>query len=341
MDDLRDIPTNLFTGLLGVGKTTAILDLIQRKSASEKWAVLVNEFGDVPIDQAVFEDAGDDTISIKEVAGGCLCCTAGVPLQVALTLLLRQTRPDRLLIEMSGMGHPGFVLRSLWEGRFENVVDLKATLCLVDPRDFEDAEIRESQTFQDQIHLADVFVTTKTDLCDSDLVTECVNWARSLFPPKRLVVQTERGRLDAAWLDLESHADQAPLFHPAHDEARGHHHEPEADLEIAIGRPHRAENDGFDHRACGWIFDQAESFDEELLLECLSEDDDIVRIKGVFRTGGEWILLNRAGEEIETRPTAYCRDSRVEVITRERHPDWARLEQRLLECRRPQPVASG
>lgn len=340
MSDLRDIPTNLFTGLLGVGKTTSILDLIKRKPGSDRWAILVNEFGDVPIDQAAFEEGADDTISIKEVAGGCLCCTAGVPLQVALTLLLRQARPDRLLIEMSGMGHPGYVLRSIRDGRFEGVLDLKATFCLVDPRDFEEPEIRDTQTFQDQSHLADVIVITKTDLCEPDVAAECVDWAKRLFPPKGMVVQAERGRLDLAWLDIESRADQVPLFHDAHDEARDHHdHSPIEAVTIGIGRPHRAENHGFDHKACGWIFDSEETFDEDLLLECLAEDDDIVRVKGVFRIGGDWILLNRSADEIETRRTAYCRDSRVEVITRDDQPDWLRLEQRLLDCRQQHLVS--
>ena len=49
MSDLRDIPTNLFTGLLGVGKTTSILDLIARKPGSDRWAILVNEFGELGI----------------------------------------------------------------------------------------------------------------------------------------------------------------------------------------------------------------------------------------------------------------------------------------------------
>jgi G3E family GTPase len=333
MSHLQNIPTNLFTGLLGVGKTTSILDLIAHKPGADRWAVLVNEFGDVPIDQAAFGGT-DDTIAIKEVAGGCLCCTAGVPLQVALTLLLRQAKPDRLLVEMSGMGHPGYVLRSIRDGRFEGVLDLKATFCLVDPRDFEEPEIRDTQTFQDQSHLADVLVVTKTDLCEPGLATECVKWAEHLFPPKRMVVQAERGHLDPAWLDIESRADQVPLFHPGHDEARDHHvHETDRPVAIAIGRPHRAENHGFDHRACGWIFDLEETFDEDLLLECLADDDDVIRIKGVFRIGGDWILLNRAGTEIETRRTAYCRDSRVEVITRSAQPNWDRLEQRLLACR--------
>lgn len=70
------IPTNLIMGFLGVGKTTALLELLKRKDANESWAVLVNEFGAVGIDGTIFSASG---AIVNEVPGGCLCCAAGVP----------------------------------------------------------------------------------------------------------------------------------------------------------------------------------------------------------------------------------------------------------------------
>ncbi len=64
----------------------------------------------------------------------------------------------------------------------------------------------------------------------------------------------------------------------------------------------------------------------------LAEDDNLDRIKGAFRIGGDTILLNRAGNEIETRRTAYSRDSRVEIISRNAETDWDHLERALLSC---------
>ena len=89
------VPTNILTGFLGVGKTTTILNLLKNKPEKENWAVLVNEFGEIGIDGALMTDQG---ALIKEVPGGCMCCTAGVPMSVGITALLRQ-KPDRLLIE--------------------------------------------------------------------------------------------------------------------------------------------------------------------------------------------------------------------------------------------------
>ena len=63
--------TNLITGFLGSGKTTSILHLLANKDPAEKWAVLVNEFGEVGIDGALLSSSG---AMIKEIPGGCMCC---------------------------------------------------------------------------------------------------------------------------------------------------------------------------------------------------------------------------------------------------------------------------
>ena len=87
------------------GKTSLIRSLLAQKPAGERWAVLVNEFGEIGLDAALL--ATDvDGVAIGEVAGGCLCCVNGVPFQVGLGRLLRRARPDRLFIEPSGLGHP-------------------------------------------------------------------------------------------------------------------------------------------------------------------------------------------------------------------------------------------
>ncbi|WP_353934880.1 CobW family GTP-binding protein, partial [Acinetobacter indicus] len=83
--------TNLITGFLGSGKTTSILHLLANKDPAEKWAVLVNEFGEVGIDGALLSDSG---AMIKEIPGGCMCCVNGLPMQVGLNTLLRQGKPD-------------------------------------------------------------------------------------------------------------------------------------------------------------------------------------------------------------------------------------------------------
>jgi G3E family GTPase len=340
MQRIENVPTNTITGLLGVGKTSAILNLLKRKPGSERWAVLVNEFGDIPIDQAAFEDTEIEGVHVREVAGGCLCCIAGVALQVALTILLRESRPDRLLIEMSGMGHPGGVLFSLREGSLSSALDLRATLCLVDPRDVDEPEIRNAQIFQDQVHLADVLVANKTDLAGPEEMAGFGEWASSLYPPKHTVAQTKNGQIDPRWLDLDTDPVKVPLFPDLHvpDDHKHDHRASHKTPQIAPGKPYRSENDGYDHYACGWIFSPEDIFNEEALLMVLAENDDIQRIKGAFRVGGDAILFNRSGQEIETRVSAYARDSRLEIISRTPDTNWLALERDLLTCLKPGSV---
>lgn len=98
---LREISTHLIGGPLGAGKTSLIRSLLAQKPAGERWAVLVNEFGEIGLDAALL--ATDvDGVAIGEVAGGCLCCVNGVPFQVGLGRLLRRARPDRLFIDPPG-----------------------------------------------------------------------------------------------------------------------------------------------------------------------------------------------------------------------------------------------
>lgn len=111
----KAVPTNIITGFLGVGKTTAILHLLASKPANERWAVLVNEFGEIGIDGGLMAGGqGAQTgVFIREVPGGCMCCVSGLPMQMALNRLLMDAKPDRLLIEPTGLGHPQEVIESL------------------------------------------------------------------------------------------------------------------------------------------------------------------------------------------------------------------------------------
>ena len=103
---LRAVPTNIITGFLGVGKTTAIAHLLTQKPEGERWAVLVNEFGEIGIDGSLFSGKSSEEIGvyISEVPGGCMCCASGLPMQIALNILLKRAQPDRC-VSRSRRGH--------------------------------------------------------------------------------------------------------------------------------------------------------------------------------------------------------------------------------------------
>ena len=128
---LQNIPTHVIAGPLGAGKTSLIKHLLAQRPAGERWAVLINEFGQIGLDAALLtQDA--DGIALGEVAGGCLCCVNGAPFQIGLGRLLRKARPDRLFIEPSGLGHPAQLLSQLSEPPWQGVLAVQPCVLVLD-----------------------------------------------------------------------------------------------------------------------------------------------------------------------------------------------------------------
>lgn len=173
----KPITTNIITGFLGVGKTSLIKSLLQNKPAGEVWAVLVNEFGEIGLDSELI-GRDQDQVQIKQVAGGCMCCAAGLPMQVAINQLIAKAKPDRLLIEPTGLGHPQEVLRVLTQPHYQQVLAMKACITLVDARKLSDNRYTQHEIFNQQLQAADAVLASKADCYESDLLaqlTEYVN----------------------------------------------------------------------------------------------------------------------------------------------------------------------
>lgn len=308
------IPTNLIMGFLGAGKTTAILELLKRKNDNEKWAVLVNEFGAVGIDGAIFSASG---AIVKEVPGGCLCCAVGVPLQVAVNRLLREAEPDRLLIEPSGLGHPKRVVETLSKGSFGEVLDLRASICLVDSRKLNDPRYANHENFIDQIALADVLVANKLDLADPSDVRQFDALAGRCDPAKQVVATTVNGVLDPAWLDLARNPHRKALFPRAHD-----HRASEA-------KQLRMQNSDDGYQSRGWIFPSGTLFDHQRLSDWFSRVSP-ERGKGIFETERGWFLFNCSDGVTTVSRIAPGGESRAELVLPQ--ADWDGMEQELMEC---------
>jgi len=324
-------PTNLFTGFLGVGKTTAILHLLRHKPAHEKWAVLVNEYGEVGIDGALIEGDSPDGVVVREVGGGCFCCTTAPYLPVALHFLFVDAKPDRLLIETSGLGHPAGIIDTLL-ANYADRLDLRATIGIVAPADVACPGMAENPVFRDQVQMADVLVLNKSDTATPAIMVEFQTWANGLFPPKLLIAATQQGQLDPAWLDLTPRGELFQIFHSTHHAERevlGLH----AKREEYSAEPHqplRYATPDSTTAACGWVFHPDDVFDEERLLAFFADYPSIYRLKGVFHVKHEWIAVNRAASSVAVGVSAYRRDSRVEVFAND--VNWQEFEAGMLAC---------
>ena len=135
------IPTHIITGALGAGKTTAISSLLKAKPADQVWCLIVNEAGAVGVDAALLSPGVDPSsnealsqaggVAVRELAGGCMCCALSSVTGVAIAQLVRQTRPDRLLIEPSGLAHPVALVDMLRGPSLRSALALQPIVCLV------------------------------------------------------------------------------------------------------------------------------------------------------------------------------------------------------------------
>lgn len=307
----QPIPTNLVLGFLGVGKTTAIIDLLKHKPADEVWAVLVNEFGEVGIDGALLEQEG---AVVREVPGGCMCCVAGLPMQIGLNRLIQKAQPDRLLIEPTGLGHPSQIIETLTSEHYQKVLSLGPVLCLVDSRRLEEPRVLENVQFRDQVAAADILIANKTDLCTEAQMAHFDSWSAALSPRKRAVFRTRQGRLNIAWLDGDTDLNEVTAPH-AH-----HHHADQGDKPAPppLGAVpwQMVTNRGQGHTSVGWRLHAATRLNENGLL-ALALDGRFLRFKAVVNTSEGWRAINIADGALSVVSAEPRECSRLEAISEE------------------------
>ncbi|SFC07631.1 GTPase, G3E family [Marinospirillum celere] len=315
------VPVHVITGFLGVGKTTAINQLMANKPEGERWALVVNEFGQIGVDGSLLE--ADDDIRVKEIPGGCICCALGLTLSVTLVNLLQKYKPDRLLIEPTGLGHPAGIIDVLTGEQFAEFVSLHPLITLVDPRQLEDPRILANETFQDQISLADILVFNKIDLASQQQLDQALERAKQFFPPKLGLLACEQGQLPLSVLEpAEQLLYQQQTIHKSetHQTSQASLLKPTSGLEFLAwpepGQPVCQAGEGQGAYSSGWVFHRDDAFDEDGLYQWIDQQKGLLRLKGVFRVGSrEWRSFNQVGNELVVQPMAYRRDSRLEIIS--------------------------
>ncbi|MDP5253182.1 MULTISPECIES: GTP-binding protein [unclassified Vibrio] len=317
----KPVPTTILTGFLGSGKTTTIMHWLANKPDGERWAVLVNEFGEIGIDGAILSEEG---ALIKEVPGGCMCCAVGVPMSVALTALLRE-QPDRLIIEPTGLGHPKEVMAILLSEQYRDYVDLKATITLVDPRHLSVEKYTEHATFRDQLECADIVIGHKADACSEDDLEAFQAWANAQQPAKLHTELVSQGQVDLRWLD-QATQNTAEVLAPHHH----HHASQEPQFALSPTQSYlRRENKGEGYFSCGWLFGAEYTFNCDQLLS-LFNDLNAERIKGVLNTDQGCMSFNVSNGIVSMNTMSLEGfESRLEVIDTELLP-WHELESILL-----------
>ena len=311
------VPVHIVTGFLGSGKTTLIHSLIEQKPVDEKWAILVNEFGQIGIDQAMF-DARDDVV-VKGLPGGCLCCQLAFVLQAALVNLLARSKPDRVIIEPSGLGHPAGLLDLLRGEAFQDVVTVQDIIATLDPRRLDEARVREHDTFQDQLHMADAIAITMGDQASTAQRQRAQQFVGELWPTPKWVHTVDQGGLPVALLLGSGQARQQdqPAMPAAHQALAA---APSLegtffDFPPPPGDPEQQTASALGYTSTGLRWHPTERFDLDHLAHCVGELPATARVKGVFHTTDGWKRFNRADGALSVASSAWRQDSRLEVIT--------------------------
>lgn len=291
-ETLQPVSVILLLGLLGVGKTTTIQHLLTQRPKHERWAVLVNEFGALGVDQVLL---GEPDVFVSHVAGGCLCCAAGPVTRVKLNQLLRQARPQRLLIEPSGVAHPHEILNLLSAPEYRGLLRLESIITLVDPRHLTEPRYQNFSALQEQLQVAHWIAMNKSDLCSAEQIFQAQLWMSTQTTVKSVSVRL--GQIpDHWWL--------RPL---SEDESTGTLPSFTLDWSSPLAKLGPDECQQRCHEAHGfhtlsWRMHALHRWDSACLKHILFQQNTL-RIKGVVPTKEGWCWFNLAAGDLSMGPS--------------------------------------
>ncbi len=226
-------PVTVLTGYLGAGKTT-LLNRILSEQHGQKYAVIVNEFGEIGIDNDLVVGADEE---VFEMNNGCICCTVrGDLIRIVEGLMKRRGKFDAIIIETTGLADPAPVAQTFFVDQdVQDRARLDAVITVADAKWLAD-RLKDAPEAKNQIAFADVIILNKTDLVSEAELREVEGRIRAINPYAKLH-KTQRCQvpLDAVLgqgaFDLDRILEIEPSFleaddhdHDHHDHDHGHHH---------------------------------------------------------------------------------------------------------------------
>jgi G3E family GTPase len=244
-DTQSQIPVTVLTGYLGAGKTT-LLNRILSEDHGKRYAIIVNEFGEIGIDNDLIVESDEE---IYEMNNGCVCCTVrGDLIRVVEGLMRRPGRFDAILVETTGLADPVPVAQTFFmDDDVRSKTRLDAVVALVDAKHLP-LRLKDSREAEDQIAFADVVLLNKTDLVTEEELRNVEATIRAINPAARIHRTTRAGIdlgevLDRGAFDLNRALENDPHFLDAddhdHHDHDGHHHHHDHD-----GHDHHHHHDG-------------------------------------------------------------------------------------------------
>ena len=349
---IQNIPCTLVTGFLGAGKTTVINQLLSSKPADERWALLINEFGRIGIDGALLASAQDDNadagnIAIREVSGGCICCTSQLPLQIAITRLLSDHRPQRLIIEPTGLAHPRELIQQLSAPHWQTALNMQAVITVLSGVQWQQPKYRSHDGFQAHVRDADVLVVNRYMQLDADELKALQEWLAMLNSEVAVIWTESLSRTEdnnsnnITALSNPSSTLIAQLTKPSHtisqqratDKTKPNHirtslkpltslmsnratenDQSLGNIEADTDLPYRYHEQQQDVLLGGWCLPAHYVFNADGLQEWLLRLPNWQRIKGLVNTSDGWLKINFTPDSLTITTASAQIDSRLEVI---------------------------
>jgi G3E family GTPase len=226
-DSSAKIPVTVLTGYLGAGKTT-LLNRILSEPHGKKFAVIVNEFGEIGIDNELVVNADEE---VFEMNNGCICCTVrGDLVRIIDGLMRRKGKFDAIIVETTGLADPAPVAQTFFMDEAVGAkTRLDAVVTVADAKWLSD-RLKDAPEAKNQIAFADVILLNKTDLVTPEELRELEARIRGLNPYARLH-RTERAKIDISEVlgrnafDLDRILTIEPDFLQGEDHDHDHHHD--------------------------------------------------------------------------------------------------------------------
>lgn len=168
------VPITLITGLTGADKRAFILALLAARPAEQQWALLDND------DAGFAHGAAGPQLAVS-VVGGCACCTGQIALQTGIVKLIRQSRPQRLVIAAAGAAEPAALVRALQQEHLARSISVDHRLCVMPSPPMSALPVHTRELLQQQMAAAD-HVVCKNPVCglSAGVVTPALQFADAI-----------------------------------------------------------------------------------------------------------------------------------------------------------------